>query len=138
MILADTSAWVEYDRATETRVDLRMTELIAVRSEQLAISEPIVAEVMIGARNERHERDLRQLLGSFTLLPCEAASDFAGAARIYRACRRAGVTPRGLVDCMIAALALRHQADVLTQDADLARIAGVIPLSLDPASLQPS
>lgn len=138
MILADTSAWVEYDRATETRVDLRMTELIAVRSEQLAISEPIVAEVMIGARNERHARDLRQLLGSFTLLPCEAASDFPGAARIYRACRRAGVTPRGLVDCMIAAVALRHQADVLTQDADLARIAGVIPLSLDPASLQPS
>ncbi len=29
MILADTSAWVEYDRATGSQVDQRMTELIA-------------------------------------------------------------------------------------------------------------
>lgn len=138
MILADTSAWVEYDRATGTAVDLRMTGLITDESDELAVSEPIIAEVMIGARSERHERDLRQLLRSFTLLPCLATSDFVGAERIYLACRRAGITPRGLVDCVIAAVALRHQADILTTDADLARIAGVIPLALDPASLQPS
>lgn len=40
-------------------------------------------------------------------------------------------------DCVIAALALRYQAEILTTDADLARIAGVTPLSLDPASPQP-
>lgn len=136
MILADTSAWVEYDRRTGSAAHLRVRELITKGGDELAVTEPIVAEVMIGARGERHERDLRTLLGSFTLLPCEAASDFVGASRIYRACRRAGVTPRGLVDCVIAAVALRHQADILTQDADLARIAGVIPLSLDPASLR--
>lgn len=138
MILADTSAWVEYDRATGTAVDRRMTELIVAGGGELAVSEPVIAEVAIGARDDRRERELRRLLGSFALLPCDASVDLDGAARLYRECRKAGVTPRGLVDCLVAAVALRHGADVLAHDADLARIAAVVPLSLDAASLKPS
>jgi len=137
VILADTSAWVEYDRATGTAVDRRMTELV-VAGVELAVSEPVIAEVAAGARNDRRERDLRQLLGSFALLHCDASVDLDGAARIYRQCRRAGVTPRGLMDCVVAAVAMRHGAAVLAHDDNLARIASAVPLSLDPASLQPS
>jgi predicted nucleic acid-binding protein len=57
--------------------------------------------------------------------------DFDAAARIYRACRRVGVTPRGMVDCMIAAVAARHGASLLAHDADLARIAGVLGIEVD-------
>jgi len=101
------------------------------------VSEPVTAEVLAGARSDRRERDLRRLLLRFDLLPFDAALDFEGATRIYRGCRRVGVTPRGLLDCMIAAVALRHGADLLAHDADLARIATVVPLSLDPATLRP-
>src|SRR5205807_2377555 len=38
------------------------------------------------------------------LLSFERVADFEGAALIYRRCRAAGVTPRGLLDCMIAAV----------------------------------
>jgi hypothetical protein len=38
--------------------------------------------------------DLRRLLLRFELLSFDAAADFDGAARIYRRCRAAGVTPR--------------------------------------------
>ena len=134
MILADTSAWVEYDRATGSPVHHRMRELIEAEGE-LAVSEPVVAEIAAGARDDHRERDLRRLLGRFELLRFEAEVDFDGAARIHRACRRNGVTPRGLIDCMIAAVALRYGADVLAHDADLARIATVVPLSLDAATL---
>ena len=45
--------------------------------------------------------------------------------------RQADITPGGLVDCMIAAVAWRHQATLLACDADLDRVAQVIGLELD-------
>jgi hypothetical protein len=41
MILADTSAWIEFDRATGSPVDVRLTELIRDNHE-LAVTEPVV------------------------------------------------------------------------------------------------
>ena len=136
MILADTSAWVEYDRASGSSVDERMVELIAADG-PLAVTEPVLMEVLAGARTDAPAAQLRRLLLRFDLLGVDMAADFDGAARIYRRCRRAGVTPRGLVDCLIAAVAGRHGATLLAHDADLARVAGVLRLRLDAASLQP-
>lgn len=137
MILADTSAWVEFDRATGSAVDDRLTELISTDSE-LAVTEPIIAEVAAGARTDEREEALRRLLTRAHLLPFDSVTDFDGAVTVYRRCRQSGVTPRGLVDCMIAAVALRTGATVLAHDADLARIATVVPLRLDEATLRPS
>ena len=54
----------------------------------------------------RREADLRRLLLRFHLYQFDAAADFEGAARVYRRCPgQAGITPPGLVDCMIAAVA---------------------------------
>jgi predicted nucleic acid-binding protein len=135
MILADTSAWVEYDRSTGSPADERLAELIAAEG-QVAVTEPIVMEVLAGARSDKREDDLRRLLLRFGLLPFDAAADFDAAARIYRRCRKAGITPRGLIDCMVAAVAWRYGATLLAHDADLDRVAGVIGLELDGASLR--
>jgi predicted nucleic acid-binding protein len=132
VILADTSAWVEYDRATGSAVHRRLRELIAEEG-QLAVTEPVVMEVLAGARSDAKETELRRLLGRFTLLGVDAVADFEGAARIYRRCRAAGVTPRGLVDCLIAAVARRRGAALLASDADLARVALVVGIELDAA-----
>lgn len=136
MILADTSAWVEYDGATGSAVHRRMVDLIRGEAD-LATTEPVVMEVLIGARDDDREADLRRLLGRFESLPFDADADFDRAVRIYRSCRSAGITPRGTVDCMIAAVALRHDATLLAHDSDLARVAGVFDIPLDPASLRP-
>jgi len=136
VILADTSAWVEFDRATGSRVDQRLTAIIG-NDEPLAVTEPVVMEVLAGARNNRREDDLRRLLQRFALLRFDATIDFDAAATIYRQCRRVGVTPRGLVDCMIASVALRHGATVLTADSDLSRVASILGVALDEASLSP-
>lgn len=134
MILADTSAWVEFDRATGSAVDLRLTELIAGGG-PVAVTEPVVMEVLSGARDQMRETALRRLLLRFELLHFDASVDFDGAARVYRRCRSAGVTPGGLIDCMIAAVAWRSGAQLLSFDGDLARIAGVIGVPLESASL---
>jgi predicted nucleic acid-binding protein len=133
VILADTSAWVEYDRATGSAVDARVTQLIADDG-PLVVTEPVVMEVLAGARSDDREADLRRLLLRFGLLRFDAVVDFDGAVRVYRRCRSAGVTPRGMVDCMIAAVAARRGATLLADDSDLDRVARVIGIDVDPAS----
>jgi predicted nucleic acid-binding protein len=40
-----------------------------------------------------------------------------------------------MVDCLIASVARRHEATLLAQDADISRIARVVGIELDQASL---
>lgn len=135
VILADTSAWVEYDRATGSAADRRMSELIAADTvsteHSLAVTEPVMMEVLAGARDDARERDLRRLLARFTLCPVDPAGDFDAAARVYRRCRREGVTPRGLVGCLIASVAWRVEASVLAADVDLLGVAHVLRIPVD-------
>lgn len=135
MILADTSAWVEYDRATGSEVDQRITELITTDG-PLMFTEPVLMEVLAGARSDVREEDLRRMLLRFGLAHFDAVTDFDAATRIYRRCRQAGVTPRGMVDCMIAAVAYRRALALLAWDADMFRVAKVIGIELDEASLR--
>ena len=135
MILADTSAWVEYDRATGSAVHRRLVQLIADEA-PLSVTEPVIMEVLAGARTHERELVLRRLLLRFALLRFDAASDFDAAVRLYRRCRAAGFTPRGMVDCMIAAVAWRYGASLLAMDSDLARLAQIVGIQLDQASLQ--
>lgn len=136
VILVDTSAWIEFDRGTGSPVDRRLSGLIGDDA-AIGVTEPVVAEVLAGARTDDRERRLRRLLDRFTLLPFDAPTDFDGTVRIYRTCRACGITPRGLLDCMIAAVAVRTGAALLAADADLARIAEVMDLRLDEGTPRP-
>lgn len=131
-ILVDTSAWVEYDRATESRIDHRLTELIESDA-PVAVTEPVVMEVCAGARTDQRESQLRRLLARYWQLPFDPLIDFESATRIYRRCRGRGITPRGLIDCMIASVAARTGATVLAFDRHLIAIAEIIDLRLDGA-----
>ena len=135
MILADTSAWVEYDRATGSTADQRIADLISGDG-PLMFTEPVLMEVLAGARSEARADDLRRMLLRFGLAHFDAVTDFDAAARIYRRCRRAGVTPRGMVDCMIAAIAHRYDMALLSWDADMFRVAEIVGIDLDEASLR--
>jgi predicted nucleic acid-binding protein len=114
-------------------VDRRIVELIRDEG-PLAVTEPVIMEVGAGARTDQRQVQLRRLLSRFELLAFDSLVDFDGAFTVYRHCRRAGVTPRGLVDCMIAAVALRHEASLLAADADLVRVARVMGIDLDRSS----
>ena len=116
-------------------MDQRVTALIETNG-PLAITEPVLMEVLAGALDDPREINLRRLLVRCELLRFDPVADFDGAMRIYRRCRAAGVTPRGLLDCMIAAVAWRREAALLAHDADINRVAGVIGIAVDPASLR--
>lgn len=133
MILVETSAWVEYDRASGSEVHRRLSALIRDEA-PIAVTEPVVMEVIAGARDDAREAQLRRLLARCALVPFDSSADFDGAARVYRRCRAAGITPRGLLDCCVAAVAIRHGVPLLAQDRDYVQMAEVMALSLDPAT----
>jgi predicted nucleic acid-binding protein len=114
VILIDTSAWVEFLRDTGSVVCTRVELLL---DSEIATGHPIRMEVLAGARDEGHLSDLRGLLARASLLPTDAI-DYEEAAALYRACRRGGETVRKLIDCLIAATAIRADIPVLHADAD--------------------
>lgn len=128
-VLVDSSAWVEYLRETGSAVDVRLTAWLGDRR-RLAVTEPIVLEVLMGAQSEAHADRLRKLLVSLDLHPLEGLRDAERAAQIYRGCRRAGHTVRSSVDCLIAAVALRADLPVLALDRDFEAIAEETGLEL--------
>jgi len=128
VILVDSSAWIEYQRATGSPADLRLTRAIEA-DESLATTGVVLLEVLCGARDERHALDLRRLLDRCRFLPLEEPSDHEAAAALYRACRREGTAIRRLPDCLIATVAIRTQTELLHQDTDFDAIARHAPLA---------
>ena len=124
MLVADTSAWIEYLRRTESPVDLALTA--AVKAEEVTLIEPVKAELLVGARSNAERSELRRLLDGIDVTLIHPRDDFDAAVDIHLRCRTAGVTPRGLVDCLIAAITQRIGLPLLHDDRDLAAIAAVI------------
>jgi hypothetical protein len=115
--LVDTSVWIE----------LLAGRVAAPSSDQLAqfvTCGPILQEVIQGLRAGR---DSAAFQVGLLALPC--LSDplppglFMDAAEIYREGRRKGHTIRSAVDCLIAAIAIRHGVPVLHNDRDFDAIA---------------
>ena len=75
---------------------------------------------------------LRRLLARATLLPTESI-DYDTAAAVYRSCRARGKTVRKLIDCLIAAVAMRASVPLLHLDEDFTAIAAVTHLRVDGA-----
>lgn len=119
MILIDTSAWVEFLRATSTRADV---EVQSALTGEIATCDPVRMELLAGARSDQELSNLRSLLSRAVHLPT-ASSDYEEAALLYRRARAAGLTVRRQIDCLIAAIALRHSVDVLHADRDFTSIA---------------
>lgn len=127
MILADTSAWIEFLRDTGSRACIRVDALLAGG---IATCDPIRMELLAGARNERHLHELRRLVARAAVIPIRPV-DFEQAALLYRQCRSSGETVRSLVDCLIGALAIRVDVPVLHHDADFEVLARYTPLRID-------
>jgi predicted nucleic acid-binding protein len=129
VILVDSSAWIEYLRATGSTAHLRVRRAIA-DDEPLATTGIVLLEVLSGARDAEEAVELVELLAGCRSLPLEEPSDHEAAAELYRRCRRAGTSIRRLPDCLIAVVAMRTDSELLHRDADFDRIAAHAPLAV--------
>lgn len=129
MILIDTSAWVEFLRATGSSVDEQVAAAVAGRG-RIGVVDVVKLELLAGARDEPAADDLMRLLARFTSLPTSSPADHELAARLHREARRAGKTIRSVLDCLIAAVALRLDVPVLARDRDYEVLADLSGLRL--------
>ena len=129
MIFVDTSAWVEFLRDTGSPTCVRVDDLLA---QEIVTCHPVRMEVLAGARSERHLRDLRGLLARTSTIETLAV-DYEDAAALYRSCRHQGETVRKLIDCLIAAHAIRARLPLLHADNDFDVLARHTALVVDDA-----
>jgi len=120
-MLVDTSAWVEFLRATGSPAHLAVRELLRADAPILTC-DPVVLEVLAGGRSPAHVRELQGLLARARRVRTTDA-DWESAAQLYRIARSQGITIRKLFDCLIAAVALRAGVPVLHSDVDFDAIA---------------
>jgi predicted nucleic acid-binding protein len=132
VIVVDTSAWVEYLRSTDSSVDRRLDRAIAGR-EDIAVTEVVVGELLAGARSEAELASLGSLLYGFPMLRLGGLADYERAAALVRRCRQAGHTlRRGLLDCLVAVMAIEAGASILHKDRDFDVLARHTPLQVVP------
>lgn len=125
MVLVDTSVWIEVFRP-HGRVNL---EAIA-DFDEIVTCLPVVQEVLQGFRDQRAFQTAREAMLALPIVESPLrASVFDEAVELYRGARRAGLTIRSGVDCLIAACALRHDLTVLHHDRDFDLLGRVSPLA---------
>ena len=88
------------------------------RRSPIATTEPVIMELLAGTRSRSDGSRLRARLLALPRLSVRGLADFESAADLYRTCRGRGATVRKLIDCLIAAVAIRESATVLHNDRD--------------------
>lgn len=127
MFLVDTSVWIDYLRMVRNDPVARFEEILA-HGYPYGITGVIYQEVLQGADSEKSFARLEEYLSTQEIYePADLLVTYTEAARIYLRCRRAGITIRSTVDCLIAQIAIENDLVLLHNDRDFEFIGSVIP-----------
>jgi len=125
VFLVDSSVWVEVFRKPS-----RFRLPAVVDLDEVVTCLPVLQEVLQGFQDERAFLLARDAMFAFPLVESPLRREvFEEAVRLYRSARRAGLSVRSGVDCLIAACALRNGLTVLHHNRDFEALARICPLS---------
>jgi hypothetical protein len=126
-MIVDTSAWIEYLRATGSFCDLHL-QLGLMRGHNFLMPSVVLQEVLQGASSAAH---YMMLLRGLEQIPVFEAQDVhelhRQAGLLYARCRWQGITIRSAMDCVVAACALEADLPLLARDRDFAGICRIEP-----------
>jgi len=111
--LADTSLWIEALRPGG-RSDIAAWLKQAILRDSVVLAQPVLAELLIGARDERQSEELKKKLGALPLLEVGGQVWDQAASLGFRLRRRGRTVP--LVDLLIAASALEGSCVLAHRD----------------------
>lgn len=130
-MIVDTSVWIEFLTRTESRASMWLADRIENRA-RIIVPEVVMMELLIGRTDEESAALRRRMLQRFQIEPLAPLRDCEDAASIHRKCRRAGETVRSLIDCQVAAMALRLGVAVAHRDRDFETIRTHCGLATEP------
>ena len=126
-MMVDTSAWVEYIRATGSFCDLRLQQTL-MRGDAVFVPAVVLQEVLQGARSPSHYMALQSELEQVPVFdPLDVHELHRQAGLLYARCRWQGVTVRSPMDCVVAACALEADMPLLARDSDFSDICRIEP-----------
>lgn len=126
-MIADTSAWIEFLRASDSAADRCMRRAFR-DGEEVRVPDVVYREVLQGASKLSVFYELQELLDT---MPAYISPDpwelSRSAALLYARCRWQGLTVRSANDCLIAACAIESNEPLLARDRDFAAMARIEP-----------
>ena len=125
-LLVDSSVWIAVLRGHVPGIEDRLAKR-ALDGRRVVMCEPIALELLAGARADTLGR-VERLVDGLPSLAVEPALDFRVAADLARRASSTGRTVRSSMDCLIAAIAMRHEAVLVHHDRDFEVLASVSPL----------
>jgi predicted nucleic acid-binding protein len=127
MVIADSSAWIEFLRGTPSQVGRRLRAMLRA-GEIVLLPDVVLQEVLQGARDPGHFMRLREQMEEVRpFVPQDPRALAQLAAWLYARCRWQGITLRSPNDALIAACAIESGEPLLHADVDFERIATVEP-----------
>jgi predicted nucleic acid-binding protein len=116
MILADTSAWIDYFRGNATPAATTLDRILG--KEELVIGDLILVELLQGYRQEKEAREIKAALSQLSIVTLCGPELAVKAADNYRFLRSNGVTVRGTIDVIIATWCIANNARLIAVDRD--------------------
>lgn len=118
-VLVDTCAWIDFLRYQEGELGNQVAALI--ENNQVAITGVIITELLQGVKTEKQQQQINLLINSVTSFSTQEF-DWVNAGLLLQGLRSRGIT-LPLTDALIAVIAQRYQAKVLTIDKHFQHLA---------------
>jgi len=128
MIVADTSAWIDYFRGVVApHTDVLDRELSRSR---ILIGDLIMTELLQGFSGEKDFQIARQLMESLEYRDLVGRDVAIAAAQNYRILRKKGITVRKTIDVLIATFCIENGFDLIHNDRDFDPMEHVLGLKV--------
>lgn len=116
MIVVDSSVWIDFFEARPNRQTLLLKEKYDL--DEVVVGDIVLAEVLMGARNDAHAARLETALKKFRIEGMGGPEIALKAAAHYRRLRGLGSTVRRATDMFIGTFCIEHGHTLLHNDRD--------------------
>jgi predicted nucleic acid-binding protein len=121
MIVVDSSVWIANLRGQDTDPVRKLRDI--EDGSEILVGDLILLEVLQGARDDSHARQIEQFLRQFEIVPMMNASLAVRAAGNYRLLRQKGITIRKTIDVIIGTFCIENRYFLQQHDKDFSPMA---------------
>ena len=120
-VIVDTSVWIDFFKGVDNS-EVNILSQYLKNDDPIFLCPPIIQEILQGISSDKEYIQLKDYLLSISIVNDDALEAALGAASIYRALRKKGVSIRKSNDCLIAYYALKYSLKILHRDRDFDKI----------------